>query len=128
MEYRRLPRRSALDGGRVTQENKKRISAGTSEHKRDVVGLLLATDPIVHGGGQELGDTRQRQVAMIAHQLDEAGLAELPEIVFRLGDAVAVGEKDVAVVETNRALVEGHMVEKTHHHATDIESPNRAVA
>src|SRR5437868_9333457 len=85
------------------------------QNQRDVVRLLLIADPIVNRGGNLFGDFYERAGAMLAYQVNQARLAKLSKIIFRFGDAVAVGEEDVARLELLRAFVEGKIVEKTYH-------------
>src|ERR1700684_1685984 len=54
----------------------------TRQHQRDVVGLLVVADPVIHRHGDDLADLRQRQMAVVAHQIDEPMFAELAKIIF----------------------------------------------
>src|SRR5437879_13402083 len=79
--------------------------ARSRKHQRDVIRLFLVADPIVDSGGHSFGDFQQRKVTILADQVDESCFPEFPKIVFRLGDAVTVGEKDVAQVKLDRSFV-----------------------
>ena len=67
------------------------------------------------------------KVAVVADEVDQALLAEFAEIIFRLGDAVAVGQEDFAGMHFDRAFVVGHVVEQAHDRATGFEPADGAV-
>ena len=64
------------------------------QHQRDVVRLLLVADPVVDRRRHELADLRQRQLTVRSHQVDQPLFPEFAEVVFRLGDTVAVGHEN----------------------------------
>jgi hypothetical protein len=37
------------------------------QHQRDIIGLFLVADPVIHGGGDNLADLRKGQMTVIAH-------------------------------------------------------------
>jgi hypothetical protein len=60
----------------------------TGEYQRDVVGLLVGTDPGVEGEHDLAGDHVKGLVPIAGDHLHHAVFAELAELVFRLGDTV----------------------------------------
>ena len=60
-------------------------------------------------------------------QVDQPLLAEFSEIIFRLSDAVAVGEKNLAGMHLDRAFFVRHVVEKSDDRASDIEPADGAI-
>jgi len=54
--------------------------------------LLGNSDPVINGGGYDLGNAIERQITVLLYQFNESALAEFSEIVFRFGHAVAVCE------------------------------------
>ena len=49
----------------------------TSQHERDIIGLLFVADPVIHRRGHDLTDLGQRQVPVFSNQIDQALLSEL---------------------------------------------------
>ena len=74
------------------------------QHQRDVIGLLVGADPVVDGGGHDLADPRQRQIAILPYQVDQPLFAEFTKIVFRFGHAVAVRQEEFAAAQGDRSL------------------------
>ena len=60
-------------------------------------------------------------MAMTQHHLDEALFAKLAELVLGLGDAIAVGDKDVAGLEGDRAFVIDQVIEQANNGTAAIE-------
>ncbi len=67
------------------------------QHQGDVVGLFIGPDPIVDGGGHDLANSLQWQVAVLPHEIDEPLLAEFAEIIFGFGDTVAVSKEKLSL-------------------------------
>ena len=63
------------------------------------VGLFRAANPIIDRSGHELCNPFERKIAVFLDQVDQALLAEFTKIIFRLGDAVTVGEENFARVK-----------------------------
>src|SRR5579871_4351534 len=61
-------------------------------------------------------------MAVVANQIDQARLAELPKVVLRLSHAVAVGQENLSWMHFYCAFVVRHIVEKSDHGATGFES------
>src|SRR5436853_550039 len=76
------------------------------QHQRDIVRLFLIANPVVDRAGNQLGDFDKWPPTVLADQFDESLFAELPEVVFRLGNPVAVGYEDLARPELFRSFVE----------------------
>lgn len=83
---------------------KSEILAGPSEHQGNVVGLLVGANPVIDRGGNNFADSCQGQMLILAHQLNEALLAKFAEVIFRLGNAIAVGDKNVALLHLHGSL------------------------
>jgi hypothetical protein len=66
------------------------------QHEGDVVWLLGGADPGVEGEQHLIGDDCERLVAVEGDDLRKARLAEFSKVVFRLGDAVGIGDQDVS--------------------------------
>src|SRR6267378_3660325 len=103
------------------------ILARSRKHQRDVIRLFLIADPVIDRSGHSLSDFQQGKVAILADQVDESCFPEFAEIIFGLGDAVTVSEKDVARFELDRSLVKRKIVEESHNHAALIETADRTV-
>ena len=66
-------------------------------------------------------------MAMALDHLDKALFAKLTKFVFGLGDAVAVGDQDVAGVERNCALLVCEVIEQADDRAATVETAHAAV-
>src|ERR1700733_4832844 len=66
-------------------------------------------------------------MAMALHQLDEALFAKLAKFVFRLGDTVAVGNKNVAGIERDGAFVVFEIIEQPNDRAAAVQPAHVAV-
>src|ERR1700693_3106388 len=64
------------------------------QHQSDVIRLLVVADPVVDRRSDRLADLHQRQAPVRAHEVNEPFFAEFSELIFRLGDAVAVRQED----------------------------------
>ena len=89
----------------------RRALSRSREHECNVIGLLAGTDPIVDGGAYHFGDAGKRQVAIAAHQINQASFAKFSEIVLWFGYAVAVGDEDLARTKMDGAFLETEIVE-----------------
>src|ERR1017187_9719002 len=85
--------------------------ARSGEDQGDVVRLFVIADPVIDRHGYDLTDLGQRQVPVLADQVDQALLAEFAEIIFWFGDAIAVGQEDFARMHFDRAFFVGHVIE-----------------
>src|SRR3954469_20311424 len=83
-----------------------------SQNQRHIVRLFLVADPVIDGCGYDLPDLGEGQVTVIAHQVDQALLAEFSKIIFRLGHSVAVCDKNFAGLHFDCAFIVGHFVEQ----------------
>src|SRR4030095_8632077 len=97
-------------------------SSGARKHERDVVWLLLIANPVVDGGGHAFGDFDQRQIPILAYQVNQPGFAKLAEIILWFSDSVTVGEEYVTQLQLNTTLVEGKTVKKAYHHTPLVET------
>src|SRR5438445_2843278 len=97
------------------------------QHQRDIVRLFLIANPVVDRAGNQLGDFDKWPPTVLADQFDESLFAELPEVVFRLGNPVAVGYEDLARPELFRSFVERKIVEEPDHHSSRLEPSYRAI-
>src|SRR6185437_14797345 len=95
------------------------------QHQRDVVGLLAAARPIMHGGqhgGENLG---QGARAVGFQHVQQPLFAELDSVlVLRLGDAVAPRRQQVPGLKPQHALLETDVFEQPHHHAAALQAPH----
>src|SRR5579872_3199613 len=94
----------------------------------DVVGLFVVADPVVDGHGNDLANLWQGEAAIVANQIDEALLAELAEIIFRLGDPVAVSQENFARMHFDGFLVVGHVVKKPHYRPAGFQPADGAIS
>jgi len=69
------------------------------QHQRYIIRLFVVADPVFDGDGNNFGDSFERQMAILTHQLDQPLLAELAIIVFRLGHPIAVSHQHIASAE-----------------------------
>src|SRR3984893_45776 len=69
------------------------------QHQRYIIRLFVVADPVVDGDGNNFGDALQRQMAILAHQLDQPLLTKLAIIVFRLAHPIAVSHQHTACSE-----------------------------
>src|ERR1700681_3538525 len=69
------------------------------QHQRYIIRLFVVADPVFDSDGDNFGDALQRQMAILAHQLDQPLLAELAIIVFRLRHPIAVSHQHIAWAE-----------------------------
>ena len=63
-------------------------------------------------------------MAIFPYQINQALLSEFSIVIFRLGDAVAVREKDVTIGNLDNSLVVDHFPEKPDYRSSAIESAN----
>src|SRR5205807_911611 len=77
--------------------------------------------------GDNLADPHQREMLVLAHQLNQALLAKLAKIILWLGHTVAVSQKNISCLELGRALVVRHVVEQTDNRAPRLQSPDPAI-
>ena len=82
------------------------------QHQRDVVGLFRAANPVIDRSGHELCNPFKRKVAIFLDEVYQALLAEFAEIIFRLGDAVTVGEKNFARAKLDRGFIIMNVIEE----------------
>src|SRR5271156_5103921 len=66
-------------------------------------------------------------MAVRAHQIDQALLAEFAKLVLRFGDPIAVGDEDFTGVHLYASLVVGHLVEQAANGPACLQTPRGAI-
>jgi hypothetical protein len=74
------------------------------QHQRDIVRLFIVPNPVIHRRSHNLSDACQRQIPILPHQFDQPFFTELAVVVFRLGHAIAVGDKNIAISWTREEV------------------------
>src|SRR5579863_2336780 len=97
------------------------------QNQRDVIRLFVVADPVVYRRGHGLADLIQWKMPVFADQINQPLFAEFAKIVFRFGDAVAVGEKDFARLHLDASFFIDHVVEQADHRASGLEAPDATV-
>src|SRR5579872_1583122 len=104
-----------------------KLLPGTGEHDRDVIWLLIRANPVGNGSDNDFRDSDERQLAVLTYQIDQAFFAKFTEIVFRLRDAVAISDKQVAGVKAYAAFIIDTVIEQPNDGATAIQMGKRTV-
>jgi hypothetical protein len=104
------------------------ISSGLAgKDQRDVVWLFFGADPGVGRKHDLVGDDVEGLVAVTGNDLHEALFAELAEVVLGLGDAVGVGDEDLAGLHLEAVLFVVHSVHEADDGAAFVKAPNASV-
>ena len=93
----------------------------------DIVRLFGGANPILDRGNGVFGDPFQRQVAIVGNGFDKTLFAKFSKFIFRLGNAVAEGDKNVAWIQLHCFFFIIAVMEQANHRASGFQAADRAV-
>jgi hypothetical protein len=101
--------------------------ACSREDERDIIRLLVRTDPFVDRACDYLADALKGKVPIAANEVNQPVFAELTVVIFWLGDSIAISKKDFACGQTDCAFLIQHVVEQPNDHSPRFQAPNLAL-
>src|SRR5215472_57692 len=97
------------------------------QDQRDIVGLLVTTDPVGDRASQHVADARQRLFAMGANQVQQTLLAKLSVLVLRLGQSIAEGDEDIAGMHGQAVFAVANAVKEPDHCARHFQAVDSSI-